>query len=290
MRAGLLAASAAVLFVAAGAQYGSATPADDKPPLGGTPAPPAGAIKPCASYVTGKAAVVKTSAEAKATICGSQQPDRITATGGAAYIETFGGADYVNAQNRKPDEIWNGSGIDEGLFDSCDRIYDLDEGKKSTAACPGVTSRTKRTPQRRRFPVQLPPLECRGDARGGRRFRFSRLPIVRAIDATSQVDWQNVGWSAFLYERTGTGWELRAQTEWLWDRIYDEQVTGTTGNTWRSFVKNTRRTFSELRRADPGSYRVAIHFKWYGGKGVPDRELRVWAGRLFRALPNRSRC
>jgi hypothetical protein len=281
--------AAVVLALASGSQAGRASALDGAPPVGGKPPPAASKIKPCA-FVTGKAAVINKFAEPKGTICGSQQADRITATGGAAYIETFGGVDYVNARNGKPDEIWNGSGLDGGLFDSCDRVYDLDKGEQSTAKCPGVTAGTSgfRMTQGRRFPFQLPSISC-DSAGGGRRFRFSGMPIMRAVDATRNVDWQNVAWSALLFQRTETGWTLRAQTEWLWDRAYDEQVKAFPGNTWRSFVQNTRREFSEIRQSEPGAYRVAFHFKWYGAEGVPDRELKVWAGRLFRALRRHAR-
>ena len=291
VRARLLASFAVVLLMGGGAQLGSAAPGDEKPPLGGTPPPSSSTIKPCGTFVTGKAAVVKTSAQAKATICGSPNADKITATGGGAYIETFGGVDVVNAKNGKPDEIWNGSGLDSGSFDSCDRVYDLDKGTKATAACPGVTSRsTKRQGARVRYPVRLPAVQCQADGAHGRRFRFSALPIVRAFDATPQVDWQNVTWSALLVERVGTSWQLRAQTEWLWDRTYDEQVKTFPGNTWRTFLKNTRREFSEIRRDEPGTYRVALHFKWYGGNGAAEHELRVWVGKLFAAARKRSGC
>jgi hypothetical protein len=251
----------------------------DEPPAAGSAAPPIGDVRQC-GYVIGKRSVNNTFDGGGGAICGSQYPDKITVTGrkGSSSIWTFGGVDYVNAKNKKPDEIWNGPGRDSGAYDSCDVVHDIDAGQVAPGKCPGVkASSGLRSLAAIDYPGYLPVMDCRLASDGRRLIRFDEEPAMRAVDATSRVDWQTVAWSGLMYKWDGTKWVFVVQTLWRYDRTYDEQVDAFPGNYWRLFTTNER-SFVSFYPSGPGQYRIAIHYRWYKEGRVPNHDLLVWAG------------
>jgi hypothetical protein len=102
------------------------------------------------------------------------------------------------------------------------------------------------------------------------------------------VDWQRVAWTGILYTLVNGEWVqaspttqgANSQTEWLWDRTYDQQVVAFPGNLWRRFTTNER-WFTWFNVKEPGSYRVAIKFRWFRPNGSVQHDELDWAGSHF---------
>jgi hypothetical protein len=123
-----------------------------------------------------------------------------------------------------------------------------------------------------------------------REILFFLEPLVRAVDATAEPDWQTVAYKASLYKWTGTGpataagpgWTWVADKPWLWDRTSDEKAQppafgGFFGNYWRSFTSR-QREITWFVVPDPGQFRVAVTIHWYATPTVPANETFEWAG------------
>jgi hypothetical protein len=94
---------------------------------------------------------------------------------------------------------------------------------------------------------------------------------MRAVDATSGVDWQTVAWSPVLYKLVGTEWVLHAQNIWLFDRTNDRAPANQFyANWWRRFTsKKKERWFVWFEPPEAGTYQVRLRYYWYKTNRVP---------------------
>jgi hypothetical protein len=214
-------------------------------------------------------------------LCGTDDGDGFTARAGSHHIEGFRGDDNIVAVNGYPDEkIWGGPGRDTGTFDKCDRgrIKGVEKMNFSKSRCTPKPKPRRRTAALT-YPFWQPTVECGLGAETGRpRIRFVHEPLIRAADTTANVDWQTVAWSGLLYKWDGEQWVFRGQTNWLWDRTYDEQVEAFPGHYWRRLDRpSNERWFVSFNPTEPGVYRVAIRYYWYAAPLAPRYTFVAWA-------------
>jgi hypothetical protein len=291
----LLAACVAVSAVAGvGAAAGAAPSSPRNLATALTDAPPP-LSKLCFRPITRPVNIVDDGQTAPTDIhCGSRYADTIVARGGGDTVYAAQGNDFIDARNRKPDEIFPGlpGDADWGKFDSCDTSNGPLPKKlrkyQSTKPCPEVYPSPRAlngrlSPAELVYPKINATIECYARGDGTWMIRFVEEPRMRAVDSTRRVDWQSVAWSSVLYKLVGPdpyasdSWQSVEQTVWLWDRTYDEQVQRFAGNFWKLFDTTDRRFLYHLA-VEPGTYRVAVRYHWYATKEVPAHTFQDWAG------------
>jgi hypothetical protein len=222
--------------------------------------------------------------------CGTLHDDsiKVSDSGGAGtHIWAGPGRDVVNAQNKKIDEIWGGRG-DKATIDWClpdGKIYDHANGianpTKVKVNCVGVTRSSKLLSRSAiTYPYDEPYISCTVGTSGRRLMSISRDPFVQAIDATPNVDWQTVAFSALLYKWNGSDYVFSEQSAWVWDRAADEQLTDFSGNFWRRFGETTHRKIF-FNPPTEGRYRIAIRYHWYAANGIDEHDELDWASYHF---------
>src|SRR5262249_11869983 len=144
-------------------------------------------------------------------VCGSNKDDYLLVTdagGGGTSISGGIGNDTIDAKNNKIDYLWGGPGSNSATIDWC-----LPNGKiKDTATqfvhvtkvkvkCTGVKPSTRRTSSAAiTYPFEEPLIDCSATPAGEFRVGIARNPTMHAVDATPNVDWETVAFSALLYE------------------------------------------------------------------------------------------
>ena len=291
-RPGLVVLPLCAMIAAAFAGVAPGAKPDDRAPLAAAAPrsaqakpPPAEKPKPCTRPVALRLRIQDDdSADPPDAHCGSRWNDRVVARGGHDWIEVYANADYIDAANGKGDEIYGGVGVNRGVFDRCDRVYDFKPQNIQLRGGPCQEIRPSRSQARAAvdYPYFLATVECKRDAQYGNMIRFAEAPTMRARDTSALVDWQFVSWSAILYQWNGATWVAVEpaeswQTTWLWDRTYDQQVAEFPGNFWRRFVTNDR-WFTWFQHVPSGTYRVAISYHWYATPTSPAHDELQWAG------------
>jgi hypothetical protein len=206
------------------------------------------------------------------TLCGTRGDDRMITVGGGDSAWGYTGADDFRARNGLPDEIYGGPGVDKGLFDPCDQVLNVERASRS-GTC---HERPRRLGALSELPYVPPVVECYYDVNGDRTLNVLVEPEVRAIDATSRVDFQTVAWSAGLLRITDSGPQVILHGSWFWDHTYDEQVEAFPGNYWRSFTTG-KRTFVSYVVPYPGTYALGVYLHWYATKTSPARDASAYA-------------
>jgi hypothetical protein len=217
-------------------------------------------------------------------LCGTNSDDDLHPFG-LNTIRAYDGNDRIFAANGRADVIFGHHGTDEARIDDCDRTYRV-ERLKTVGKCANTTGRGSALKSIRQaaYPSQVPTIQCQLEtdpteaAEWPWLLRFSEQPWMRARDTTAKVDWQFVGWSAYLFRLEGTEWvQTRVQTIWLWDWAYDEQVRAFPGNVWRSFSDNSRRFVSFNIGRQGGTYRALVTFRWYPTGNGRAHEEHYWS-------------
>jgi hypothetical protein len=223
--------------------------------------------------------------------CGTVHDDsiRVSDSGGdGTHIWAGPGKDAVNAQNKRIDEIWGGSG-DTATIDWClpdgkihDHAIGIARPKKVKVQCIGVKPSSHKLQSRAAitYPYDEPYISCTVSTSGKRLMSISREPLVNAVDATANVDWQTVAFSALLYKWNGTDYVFSEQSAWVWDRAPDEQLEDFGGNFWRRFGETSHRKIF-FNPPSAGRYRIAIRYQWYAANGVEDHDELDWASYHF---------
>jgi hypothetical protein len=203
-------------------------------------------------------------------LCGSRGPDWFKTVGGGDHVWTYQGNDTIVSRDRKPDEVWGGPGRDTADTDWCDTVHGVENRKISTADCPGVKSQgwSQATDE---LPAFDPVVECWTATDGSRRILYLWEPEVRALDVTTNVDFQTVAWQGVVLKKVGDEWQVFIDGSWFWDRTYDLQVEAFPGNYWRSF-ETGQRTFVSYRLDSPGVYAVGVRLHWYKTASAPERD------------------
>ena len=75
-----------------------------------------------------------------------------------------------------------------------------------------------------------------------------------------------MAWQAVLKRWDGAASRTYRSSMWLWDLIYDLQVTSFTRNVWRRFDNNEPYLY-QMPVSQPGVYGVSIRYHWYEGDG-----------------------
>lgn len=224
-------------------------------------------------------------------VCGTPHDDslKVTDTAGAGtQIWAGPGRDVVNAKNGRIDEIWGGTGSNKATIDWClpdgkihDGTHDIAKLTKVKVNCTGVTqSRRFRSGAAVTYPYDEPYISCTVSTTGKRLMSITREPVVNAVDATANVDWQTVAFSALLYEWNGTEYEYSQQSDWVWDRVPDEQLEDFGGNFWRRFGETSHRKIF-FNPTSAGRYRIAIRYHWYAANNIEDYDELDWASYHF---------
>jgi hypothetical protein len=238
------------------------------------------------------------------SLCGGRGNDKITSTR-ANLIWAYQGNDFIDAAQSPTfaNEINGGPGNDRAYVDR----YDLSaltgvescklNGKGRWRPCASLVRKFgRRQPETKRdytYPIYQNYLQCRVSTwTGDREILFFDEPLMRAVDATPNPDWQTVAFKATLYKwtgagpaadtRDGSGWTRVKDEPWLWDRTVDEATQPSAfptflGNFWRDFGARLRTT-AWFIVPGPGQYRVGLTHHWYATPTVPAREFFVWAG------------
>lgn len=259
--------------------------ARDDPPPAGTPAPPKSAAKGCRRPPGGRPPskgrnTMEGPSIPNVPFCGTPGHDTMHGRAGNVIYGQHGN-DIIDARNGQRDNIYGGPGRDVALTDS--PVLDTIESgiERVRARRPAAAAASWRPAQFFNYPFYPPAIQCQFDgATGGRMMRIAEEPTIRAADATRRADWQTVAYSPLLYRWDGTQWVFVMQNIWLWDRVYDTQFDNTLGfpgNFWRRFDTN-QRWFLFFRPPTPGSYRLAVRYRWYREGTVPDHEQLLWGG------------
>jgi hypothetical protein len=238
-------------------------------------------------------------------VCGSFENDELKVKRGSGHgtqIWAGPGDDYIDDQNAAINEIWGAAGRNTAKIDVCkgtagrihDSVHDISRKglEKVLVKCPAdVKPSVSRLSTQRgiTFPKSEPDVFC-GRA-GGKRYMGISDPVMRAVDATPNVDFQTVAFSALLYRRTADGqWAFRSRTIWLWDRTYDEQIDAFPGNYWRKFKGDSRtRWFVWFEPSDAGIYEVRIHYRWYAEHGIKTSNITETVFNHLGPFQNRDR-
>jgi hypothetical protein len=226
-------------------------------------------------------------------VCGSFKDDSLWVTdaaGGGTSISAELGNDAINAQNTKIDYIWGGPGDNSAKIDWClpdgkihDETTDVAHVKKVKVKCTGVKRSSRRLSAAAiTYPYEEPLIDCTVTRGGQWRVAVAHEPVVRAVDATANVDWQTVAFSALLYQWSATDsqWVLSQQSQWVRDHVPDDQLEGFPANFWQPFGKTGHEKIL-FTPATSGKYRVAIRYHWYAANGIKDHDELVWASFHF---------
>lgn len=281
---------------------GTASPRalDDAPPYGGTKNAPGlnGGTPPpiCQSRATDPALTYDRpfagGPSPNGDVCGTVHNDslKVTDTAGAGtHVSAGAGRDVIKAQNRRIDEIWGGPGANSATIDWClpdgkvhDTTHDVAAAKivKVKVNCVGVTQTHRYRSATITYPIVEPDVLCTVGTSGKRLITIPSEPEMNAVDATANVDWQTVAFSAVLYSWNGTAWVFAEQSPWAWDRAPDQQLEDFAGNFWRRFGETSHESVI-FHPATSGRYRVAIRYHWYAENGVAEHDELDWANYHF---------
>jgi hypothetical protein len=296
----MLRIAAAAIVVLAVLLPGTASPRpfDDTPPYGGTNTAPGlkGGNPPptCQSRASDPALTFDRpfagGPSPTGDVCGTLHNDslKVSDTGGAGtHVSAGAGKDVIKAQNRKIDEIWGGSGSNGATIDAClpdgkihDTTHDIAHVTVVKVTCTGVKQSHAYRAATPTYPYDEPYVLCTVGTSGQRLVSIARDPQVNAVDATANVDWQTVAFSAVLYSWNGTAWVFAEQSPWAWDRAPDEQLTDFGGNFWRRFGETGQQQIF-FHPKTSGRYRVAIRYHWYAANGIADHDELDWASYHF---------
>jgi len=287
----------AVLVPASGA--GVASPGarrDDTPPYGGKNPPSGKSTAPaCSEDVRPADPAIKQKfpggQSPTGDVCGSFRDDTITVTdthGGGTEVWAGPGNDTVNTQNHRVDEILGGPGKNSATVDAClpdgkifDHTVDVAHVKKKKVKCTDVTlTRRVQAGAAPTYPYDEPDILCTVSTNGKRLVSVAREPTMRAVDATANVDWQTVAFSALLYTWNGTSYVFSQQSQWMQDRVPDEQLLDFGPNFWRPFDSPSHQQIF-FNPGAAGRYRVAIRYHWYAANGTDDHDILDWASYHF---------
>jgi hypothetical protein len=220
----------------------------------------------------------------KKAVCGSAYADVVIAKGGFHTVWAYDGNDVIRARNARPDLIYGGTNRDRAFLDCRDHPVGVEVMLWPKHGC--AKAKPKKAAQERstqavspKYPRSTPTLVCEGDA-AAPLIRFLRLPSMRAVDATTKIDWQPVTWSGLLYRQDGSRWTRVAQTPWFYDRTVDQQATTFPGNVWRDRATGKRIRSWTFPLDAPGTYRVGVRYHWYAANGTPRHEEFAWARHL----------
>lgn len=225
------------------------------------------------------------------TVCGTNDSDVIDAEGKNTVLARWGD-DVIHADNRSTDTVYGHHGYDKAFLDNCDKLPTGHSIEKviRRGRCRDFKPQKTASLAAIHYPYWYSSMECQKhpDVAGWYMIRFAEEPTIRAVDSSRQVDWQRVAWTGLLYTLVNGAWVQASpttpganrQTEWLWDRTYDEQVGAFPGNLWRRFTTNER-WFTWFNIKDPGSYRVAVQSRWYRPNGSVQHDELDWAGSHF---------
>ena len=246
----------------------------------------------CVDYVSPSSPAVKLDRPflggPQVSVCGSFKNDELKINRGGGHgtqIWAGPGNDRIEDQNGAINEIWGGTGKNSASIDICkgtggavrDTVHDVGAKGLTTklVKCPGLrTGSSRRLPQQATEYPKIPPFIHCGRT-GGRHWIGIEDPEMRAVDATRNVDFQTVAFSAVLYRLGENGdWTRSQRTAWLWDRTFDEQISAFPGNYWRSFKGDTRiRKFVDFLIDQSGVYEVRIHYRWYAANGTKTHDI-----------------
>lgn len=273
MRLGILVGCALALLAVGGAGAGTVDQLPPPPSSGGS-APAASSLRPCSGPLPWAGAkVIKSKTPKPEPLCGSRHAD-VFFPGRGDTVWGHQGADFVRARNGAPNEVWGGPGKDVANLDSCDTAHGIEAPNQSGKPCPVVVTR-RMFALATVYPFTAPRLECERDAGARPLIRFAAYPLVRAVDVSARVDWQNVAWSALLFQQVDGRWKLVSQTPWFWDRTYDRQVTLQQPNAWRA-VRTRTKPPAELVPETNGPFRVAVRYHWYAARGLSAHDETAW--------------
>lgn len=206
-------------------------------------------------------------------ICGRGGNDKIIVRYLGTKVWSGPGADVINTRQspKSPNEIRAGSGRDTATIDAWDSVKEAESVRKTYSADSPARSAAWT------YPAQQPRVVCR-IVNGERRLYFEQTPKMRAVNRSSQVDWQSVAWSPVLwyYNPQAGKWEFVAQNEWLWDRTYDEQVPQFPGNVWRRYTTQEEWHLWFFANYPRLFFKVAIYYYHYGEGGVPANRFYWW--------------
>jgi len=237
-------------------------------------------------------------------VCGGFQNDSLTVNDkGGPGTQIWGGPgdDVINAKNSMVDEIWGDSGHNKATIDWClpdgkvhDTVHNVPNPKKVKVTCHNVKQSGKHASAAAiTYPYAEPLIDCTVTANGEWRVAGAHEPLVHAVDATPNVDWQTVAFSALLdqWNASESSWDLIQQSPWVWDRAPDEQLEGFPANFWLPFNKRLHENLAFTPPAS-GKYRVSIDYHWYAANGVPEHDTVVPAAFHFDhfASPNLGEC
>jgi hypothetical protein len=234
------------------------------------------------------------------SLCGGRGDDKIYSTH-VNPIWGYQGNDMIYAAQSpaRANDIDGGPGSDRAYVDTQDlaNLRNVEQcklnGKGSWRSCKSLAAayavHVSAVRRALTYPVWQNYLQCRlSPTSSSREILFLLEPVMRAVDATPQPDWQTVAFKASLYKWTGTGpatangtsWTWVQDEPWLWDRVADERaqpVALNFGNFWRSFTTRER-VAAWFTASGPGQYRVGITYHWYATPTVPEHEESQWAG------------
>jgi hypothetical protein len=225
-------------------------------------------------------------------VCGTFKGDSLWVTdnaGGGTQVWAGSGNDIVRANNKKIDYIWGGPGKNSATIDWClpngqihDTTVDVAHVKKVKTKCTGVKRSSRHTAATAiTYPYEEPLIDCTATSAGRFRVVVARDPTMRAVDATPNVDWQTVAFSAVLYQLSpDSEWVLLHQSPWVWDRAPDNQLESFSGNLWQPFGKTGSPNIF-FTPPSSGQYRVGIEYHWYAANGLGSHDDFEWANFHF---------
>jgi hypothetical protein len=205
-------------------------------------------------------------------LCGTTGADVIRA-GIADRVKASNGKDTIYARNGAPNEIDGGADYDIAYVDKgkLDRSKGIQ--KRYTAMRRPNSPASGRLVTPKKFPYELPTVECDDDDEGPGRHILLHLPgkpQMAAYDANpGVVDWQNVTWATVIYkyDRQAKKWNVFFESEWLWDRTYDlPDYKKHPPNVWRSFIEgedDDAAPQEPFAVVEPGFYNVRFRYFWY---------------------------
>lgn len=118
-----------------------------------------------------------------------------------------------------------------------------------------------------RLMPQCPP-KCWKYTDGSWFVRFAEEPLLRAFNAIAgKVEFQKVAFAAALYkwDAAQSRWVIYRKPVWFWDETHDRDWPPLDLDFWRRFdtLMREKATF-RLTSSEPGYYRAAVAYHWYG--------------------------
>jgi hypothetical protein len=209
-------------------------------------------------------------------LCGQGGDDRIYARYLGTIVYAGPGDDVVDSRQTSgqvANEIYGGAGFDRARVDKWDRLADRIEKRILASTFSPTYADT----------ITQPRVQCAivTNARGEpeRRVWVAPEPQIRAVNATSMIDWQYVAFSSVLsrWNTTERKWEFDAQTPWLWDRTYDQQIKAFSGNNWRKFDPSAERWHYWFSVYGVRTYyRIAVFYYHYASGPVAANRIYAW--------------